>query len=485
MRLSKSKYFGLILKLFPFLIVLLFFAAYGTLSVVRHNNYQSFGYDLGINDQTVWRYSKFQIPIVTIAPHPDKPKYYEHVELIYALISPSYWIWSSRKMLLLLEIGFICSGGIAVFLLARKKQLNYLLSITVMVGFLTFYGVQNAIWFDVHSATFAAAFLAWFLYFLATKKIIKALLFFLLSITTKENIAFVTLFIGLAYLWGRRDKFSIVITVSSILYLLFIFFVYFPHIIHFQYPYQNQGGLISNLNPVYMFNTGEKLNTIFYSLLSYGFIPFLLPFSLLPALAHFFTFFVISSDLPGAQGIFMHYRVTLAPLLSWATIVTIVKYKRLNNRGIAIYLLICSMFVQYSLHLPLSYLSKSWFWAEPPAVKNINYVINNYLPKDGSVASQNNITPHISHRDKIYTLYPEKKKFTKNSPCGKIECDWFRWFDSPEFIIVDISSNWDARHLLIDNENYRKGLRNLEKAEIIKKYKQVGNTILYKVLKSA
>src|SRR5258705_13132086 len=96
---SKSfiKRFALII---PFIICLLFFAAYGTLSIVRHNNYQSFGYDLGINDQTVWRYATFQAPVVTISPFPDKTKLAEHVELVYALLAPFYWIWDSRKMLL-------------------------------------------------------------------------------------------------------------------------------------------------------------------------------------------------------------------------------------------------------------------------------------------------------------------------------------------------------------------------------------------------
>ena len=48
------------------LICLLFFIAYAVLSVVRHNHYGSFGYDLGINDQVVWEYSRLLPPISTI-----------------------------------------------------------------------------------------------------------------------------------------------------------------------------------------------------------------------------------------------------------------------------------------------------------------------------------------------------------------------------------------------------------------------------------
>ena len=54
----------------PYIICFLFFVAYATLSIVRHNHYQSFGYDLGINDQLVWKYSTLQWPITTIDPFP-------------------------------------------------------------------------------------------------------------------------------------------------------------------------------------------------------------------------------------------------------------------------------------------------------------------------------------------------------------------------------------------------------------------------------
>lgn len=472
-----------LLKILPFIIFFAFFAAYSTLSIVRHNNYQSFGYDLGINDQTVWHYSRFEKPITTIDPYPDKTKLYTHVELVYALVSPSYWIWSSRKMLLILEAFVVCSGSLAVFLLAQKRKLKYSLSIAIMITYLMFYGVQNAVWFDVHSSTFAAGFLAWFLYFLSSKKFKWAFLFFVLSITAKENIAFMTFFVSLAYLIVRRDKFSFLLCTLSLSYIFFIFFIYFPHIIHFKYLYQNNGGLLSNLNPIYLVNSQEKLNTIFYSFLNFGFISFLLPTVLLPIVAHFYTFFVVASDLPGAQGLYMHYRVTLAPLLAWATIITIEKFPKLNNRYVAIYLLACAFFVQYSLHLPLSYLSKQWFWKEPEAVKNINYIRTNFLPKDAAVVAQNNIIPHISHRDKIYSLYPETRNFSvTNSPCGQTICNWFRWYDHPQFLFVDTSTNWDARHLLTDRPKFISGINNLEKAGVIKKYKQNGNTVLYKVV---
>lgn len=269
----------------------------------------------------------------------------------------------------------------------------------------------------------------------------------------------------------------------SLVYSVFIFFIYFPYIIHFPYLYANKDGLLSNLNPLSFFNTTEKLVTLFYTFFSFGFLPILTPLAFIPAAADLATYFMIGSDLPGAQGLYMHYRITLAPLLAWATILTLSKYKFLRSNYVAIYLIFCTLLVQYTLHLPLSYLSKEWFWKESKSVKNIQDVIREYLPENASVAAQNNIVPHISHRDKIYSVYPTKKHFDKNSPCGKPDCNWMVWYDSPEFLLVDTSNDWDIRHLLANHEDFVDGLKNLEKESVITKNKDENTTRLYRVNK--
>jgi uncharacterized membrane protein len=460
------------------LICIIFFAAYSVLSIVRHLNYQSFGYDLGINNQLVWRYSTFQLPITTADPFPTETKLAEHVELVYALISPSYWVWSSARMLLLMEAGFICISGMAIYLLAVKRKLHPLIAFALLIGYLAFYGVQNAMWFDVHSASFATAFLAWFALCLDRRKFALSIIFALLAITSKENIGLLTLLISLVYFLKRKDKLTIIIMTFSLAYLLFIYLIFFPNIIHHEYLYQNKDGLLSNLNPLSLVDSAQKREAIFYTLVSFGFVPILLPIMLLPALGDFTTYFVLASDLTASHGIFLHYRVTLAPLMVWATIMTIARFRWLNTKYLAVYFILCTLFVQYSLHLPLSYLTKDWFWAAPSGVKNIELIKKTLTPKDAVVA-QNNIVPHISHRDKIYTLYPETKKFATNSPCNQPTCDWFRWEGDAKYLFIDTSPEWDSRHLLTNRDNFIRGLANLEKAEIVTKYKQSGTAVLY------
>ena len=474
--LNKQK----LLKLTPYLICFLFFAAYSTLSVVRHIHYQSFGFDLGINDQVVWEYSKFHAPITTIDFIVNNSKLNVHIELIYALLAPFYWIWSSPITLLLLQAAVFSFSGIAVYLLAKRYKLHPWLQLAFLLSYLLFYGVQNALWFDVHSSVFEAAFTTWFIYFLVSRKNKLATLFFLLAITGKENVAGITFLISSVYFLVSKKREGIIFALGSLAYLFFVFGIYFPHFVPGGYRFENSGGLFSRMDPRLLYDTNEKIQVYFYSLLSYGFLPLLNPLYLVPAFGNLASYFILGSNVTSAQGLFMQYRIELAPLLSWATIATVARYKLLNNKAFAIYIILAALVVQYLLHLPLSYLTKKWFWTKPSGEYTINKIIKD-IPNNASLVAQNNITPHVSERKYIYTLWPEKKTFHTASPCGKTVCNWFRWSGNPQFLIVDTSTDWDARHLLIDRPLFIDGLNNLEKARIITRYKEAGNTILYKV----
>lgn len=458
-----------------------FFLAYSLLTVVRHNHFNSFGYDLGINDQVVWRYSTFQLPYTTSDPYPDQTKLVAHIELTYALLAPFYWIWSDARMLLILEAGFVCFSALGIYLTAKRHTLHDWICLALVVSYLGFYGVQNALWADAHSATFATAYLSWFIYFVDSRKYKYATIFLVLSILTKENIALLTFLTSLSFFITTKQKILLGYMTISLTYLLFVYLIFFPFVTPDQYLYQNEAGLFSNIHPVSLFDTSEKRDAILYSFLSFGFLPILAPTYLFAVFGDFATYFILASDLTASHGIFMHYRVTLTPLLSLSTVMAIKKFRFLNRKIFAIYLLICVLVIQYVLHLPLSYLSKQWFWITTSGVENIQKILNE-LPPNASVVSQNNIIPHISHRDEIYTLYPERKKFSTNSPCGQEECNWFRWFNKPTYLVVDTSPEWDARHLLTNREEYINGLQNLQTAGVIKKYKVFDSAIIYQVL---
>lgn len=462
-------------------ICFIFLISYLTLSIVKHSHYLS-GYDLSIMDHGVWQYSQFKLPISTSHAFYDRPLLYDHVELIFVLIAPLFWLVSSVKVLLFLQSLAVAISGIAVYLIAKKRKINIFTSFCILFSYLAFYGFQNAIWADVHSLVFGVVFLSFFIYFIETKKFKLSLLFFFLAIFSKEDIALLTFVISFVYLVSSRDKKMLWFMGISTAYLFSIFYVYFPHFVPGGYPYAGSHGLLSNINPVYLFDAKDKQQVILYSLGWFGLLPLLSPLYLLPFVSDLSHYFIFGRAIvTSADGLFMHYRSSVGLLLILPTIIAVSKYRRLNSKYTGIYLLFFALFFQYYLHLPLSYLSKQWFWKTPPEVKNINAVLKK-LPENAPVTAQSNITPHITHRDFIYTLFPNQKDFIKNSPCGKQTCRWFRIGGNPQYLIVDTGPTWDIRHFLGNREDFISAILNLEENGNIKLLKQNGTTKLYRII---
>lgn len=464
----------------PISIALVFAIAYLTLSLVKHYSYLS-GYDLSIIDQAIWKYSRFLNPISTTHVYYDDPIYFDHLELVLILLSPIYWIFNNVMAIIVLQVVSVIASGLAVFLLAKKYGLKNIVANTLFITYLAFFGLQFAIWSDVHTLVFAVGFLSWFLYFLECKKTKLTYLFLILSIICKEDIALLTLLISITYFLKNRTITSIISGTISLLYLVFVFFIYFPNVVPGGYHFANPNGLLSDINPYYLIDSVDKQKTFLYSLGWFGFLPLLSFVYLIPFLGDLGHYFVLGHIAIRTEGIFLHYRSTVGLLLVWPTIITISKFKILNNWKTALYLLICAAILQYYLHLPLSYLSKKYFWAIPPEVFNINQMIK-LVPGDASLVTQINIGAHLAHRKELYTLFPSLRDFKTNSPCGTSTCRWFRVGGNPKYLLIDSGSIWNSLHYLGSRDDFMNGITNMERNKNITLIKQIGTTKLYKIL---
>lgn len=85
---------------------------YSFLSVIRHNNYQSGAFDLGIFDQAIWQYGHFVIPFNTI-----KERFIlgDHLTLTLPLFAPLFYIWDDVRILLITQAIWIAFSSVAIF----------------------------------------------------------------------------------------------------------------------------------------------------------------------------------------------------------------------------------------------------------------------------------------------------------------------------------------------------------------------------------
>jgi len=483
---KKNSLFKLILhylrRYYPTIIIVAFFTvSFLILSIVKHINFLS-GYDLSIIDQAIWKYSQFKNPVNTTHVYYDAAIYTDHLEIILILLSPLYWIFKSAITLIVLQVISIAASGVAIYLIAKQARLKKFVANALLINYFSFYGIQFAIWSDVHSLVLSLGFLSWFVYFLRAGKPKLTILFLILAVMCKEDIALLTLLLSCVIFIKTKSRTALSSIGISLIYLLFVFLIYFPLIMG-GYKYAHPDGIFHDPNVLYLINTPDKQSVIFYSLGSFGFLPLLAPLYLIPFVGDLAHYFILgNSVVTSSQNIFGHYRSTIPLLLVIPTIIVISKMKKYNNKAIGIYLLTCTLLIQYFLHLPLSYLSKSWFWSGSPERQSINAMIQS-IPQYFSLATQSNLTPHLTHRDDIYTLFPVQREFSDNSPCGEKLCKWFSVGGNPSYLLVDMGSTWNPLHLLTTREEFNESLSNIEKNGNIKLIKSVGTTRFYRIIK--
>ncbi len=92
------------------------------------------------------------------------------------------------------------------------------------------------------------------------------------------------------------------------------------------------------------------------------------------------------------------------------------------------------------------------------------------VPVDASVAAQQNLVPHLSHRKEIYIAWPRLH-----------ESWWLDFAGKPEYLVVDTRPNQWLTQTLESNEHFQEAIGNMENTKRIKLMISVGGAKLYEV----
>jgi hypothetical protein len=99
------------------------------------------------------------------------------------------------------------------------------------------------------------------------------------------------------------------------------------------------------------------------------------------------------------------------------------------------------------------------------------------VPKNASVATAQDLVPHLSQRKEIYLIYP--RFTTAKGFCNK--CWWLDFGGKPQYMVLDLHPNQWVTQLLESNENFQSAVKNMEKAGKIIKVRNINNAFLYKI----
>lgn len=135
------------------------FCLYAGYSLTRYPQFLTAGYDLGIFDQAVRRYSHFESPLVAL----KGDNYHllgDHFHPILAVLAPLYWIWDDPRTLVIAQAALVASSIPVVHGFLRRHLGAGRLLWLLTVGYALSWPLQRLVDFDFHEICFAIPLLA-------------------------------------------------------------------------------------------------------------------------------------------------------------------------------------------------------------------------------------------------------------------------------------------------------------------------------------
>src|SRR5438093_1451222 len=175
-------------------LTFLAFAAYASISVYRHEHYASNAFDLAVQDQTVWGYSRGEFIHNTVLGIPNLLG--DHFHPILITLAPFMLIWNSAEVLLVAQAVLLAGAGIPIYLWG-ERELGPLAGVAFQAAYLVFWGVLAGVIYDFHHAAFAVPALSTALYATMTRRnwlLVPAVVWAML---TREDIALTLIALGL------------------------------------------------------------------------------------------------------------------------------------------------------------------------------------------------------------------------------------------------------------------------------------------------
>lgn len=415
--LRKHRY-EIILLFLVFLYILYFTAV----SFLRFDNFYTGRFDLGNMVQAVWNTTEGRIFETTDEKGTGViSRLASHADFILIFLSPFYYLWSSPKVLLLIQTIVLAFGAIFVYLIGRNIVKNKLLSLSLGAAFLLNPAVQFTNLYDFHGVVLATTFLLGSFYFLLQKRYLLMSMFLVLAGISKENVWLINSFFG-AYLFlvERKKQIGISIFLASIFIFIYLLKVAIPNASpvgeHFVMSYFSRyGDSFQEIFIGILLNPIDSISALFGESQLQFVKQLIVPLGLLSLVSAYILFLVpelvllLLSENSQLHEIYYQYTATLTPFIFISAIYGIKNLIRiqpyLSFKLISVYILSFSILSSY-LFGPLPF-------AKYPNTKmftdKLDYAnkVEEYLKsinKEHSVSSTNNLGSHLSERRYLYNV---------------------------------------------------------------------------------
>lgn len=394
------------------LLTLLYTVAVMVLLLNRFWQYEAFYYDQGLFERAIWLVSRFQTPIIDHQTLGRVHHFADHfLPSVYILFSPWYWI-SQRYDITLIALSLYTGLSVLVaYEIARLFIKNHFLVYSLLFAYMGYVGLQNALIFFIHDIT--AMLLPLTLLFLALFKEkwkwFYALLIFNLGF--KETVAVIGVALAVTMWLYKKSwfKHAVIVFFISLLYGVIVTRVVIPYYSGDRFLYQptwptSIGQLFER-----MVDRPTKVQTVVYSLATFGFLPLLSP-ATWPLIAQDILLRFVLSYTPNSQrwDLGLHYNANLVVFLFVAAVlgsrwleVKVRSQKFCIFWGVVVMVAVVYLH-QFKLHGPFGLLYNLEFYRHTQRQGFMHDFINR-IPRQGKIMTQNNLAVFFTHDD-LYLL---------------------------------------------------------------------------------
>lgn len=420
------------------LAAVIFFAIiYSLISLVNHYYFRTSAYDLGLMNNAVYDYAHFRFNNCTLLQPELKNYLSEHFELFIILLSPFIYLFGTYT-LLIFQILFVLFGGFGVYKYIKEISQDVISGFLAQLHFYFFFGIYSALSFDFHNNVLGAMFVPWFFYFFHTKKWQLSTLFFLLIISTKENMpiwmAFICTGTSLLYWKDSVQRLTgLVFSAIAFVYFVFVVELFMPALAnqgeaYFQIKnnYSAVGTSLEEIiltifiQPFYVFklffvnhlqnSLGDyyKIESWVFVLISGGVLFFVRPQFWLMVIPVFAQKMFHNDILK--WGVSAHYSIEFAPICSIGTFYVLAQLKNVRWRKYISFLMVALSLAVTIRSFDRTYtyfdrgqqrIYQSAHYSKSYDVAEAHRALT-YIPDNAKVSAQSPFVPHLAFRDYIW-----------------------------------------------------------------------------------
>lgn len=428
LKMRKSDFFALV-----FSIVFTFASIFVSLN--RFWQYEMFYYDFGIFDRAIWLVSQFKQPVIDHLVVGGKLIFADHFNPSIFIFSPLFWLTDKPETLLIAQSSIVGLSGFFIYGIGKTVTKNSFFSLSILVSYYLFVGLQNAVAFDFHEITAATLFAVLSFYFFLKNKKMLTFLFFLITLGFKESNFLFGAGLSTAFFFINKEwrKFSIFLFIFSIIWGVIAIKLIIPYFSGGIYGYE-VGLSLDKINLIDdLLGNSAKRHTVFYSFLSFGFLPVLSPA----------FWFIIVQDLlarflSNRVGLGLHYSALLSVILAISSFYSFsflqkIRIAQKHINIVSLLIIFNAIFLyRFVLRGPLALSYNPDFYAHTKDFQFLDNLVSQ-VPSNATVMAQNNLASHFAHYKNVWVLKYDYESY------------------KPEYVVFDLRSGQNINNFFPTN----------------------------------